>query len=298
MTELEAVIERGLHTFVDVGTALLEIRDQRLYRERWASFEDYCRERWGMSRPRAYQIIDAAKVVAALSTNVDTLPGNEAQVRPLTALPPEQQREAWTLAVETAPGGKVTGAHVEQTVAKLTGTAQAMAVTVFSHESVDYYTPPVYIEAAREVMGSIDLDPASCEAAQANVKATHFLTERDDGLSVPWFGRVWLNPPYSKTDGESNQAIWSQYLVREYQAGHVSEAILLVKAALGYKWFEDLWWSWPVCFARERISFIRPDGTDDGQSKQATAFVYLGQRFERFAEVFRGFGRVIPPERT
>jgi hypothetical protein len=60
LSELETTIERGLKTFVEVGNALAEIRDSRLYRESYATFEDYCRERWGMSKRHAVSCIAAA----------------------------------------------------------------------------------------------------------------------------------------------------------------------------------------------------------------------------------------------
>jgi N6-adenosine-specific RNA methylase IME4 len=86
LVELEAVIERGLATFAEVGSALLNVRDRRLYRETHRSFEAYLDERWHMSRPRAYQLIEAADV----STVVDTagLPAlaNERQARELAAV--------------------------------------------------------------------------------------------------------------------------------------------------------------------------------------------------------------------
>jgi len=173
---------------------------------------------------------------------------------------------------------------------------QQVQVTIFSHETKEYYTPPQYIEAARGLMGGIDLDPASCKTAQEWIRAGAYFSMADDGYAQEWFGRVWLNPPYSKEDGESNQDRWSRKLIAEYKAGRVQEAVLLVKAALGYKWFEDLWWNWPVCFARERISFIKADGTSDGQSKQGTAFFYLGPNVDKFKATFRQFGRVIMPE--
>lgn len=119
LTQCEAVIERGLKTFVDVGTALLEIRDSRLYRSEYDTFEDYCRERWGMSRPRAYQLIDAAEVSTNLSTIVDKLPATESQARPLTSLTPEMQVQAWQQAVDTAPDGKITAAHVQAVVSQM-----------------------------------------------------------------------------------------------------------------------------------------------------------------------------------
>jgi hypothetical protein len=94
LAALEAVIETGMRTFIEVGNALLEIRDSRLYRDSFATFEEYCRERWKMSRPRAYQLIDAAGVVSNLSTIVDK-PQNEAQARELAGLPADAQRRIW-----------------------------------------------------------------------------------------------------------------------------------------------------------------------------------------------------------
>ena len=91
----EAVIERGLKTFCEVGEALLAIRDGRLYRQDYSTFEDYCISRWGLARSRAYQLMDAAEVVGTLrmSTIVDILPATESQARPLVALLPTEQVE-------------------------------------------------------------------------------------------------------------------------------------------------------------------------------------------------------------
>lgn len=66
----EGIITEGLHTFVAVGHALLAIREQRLYRAEYATFEDYCRERWALERRRAYQLMDAATVVGHISDDV------------------------------------------------------------------------------------------------------------------------------------------------------------------------------------------------------------------------------------
>jgi hypothetical protein len=115
LESFEAVVGRGLATFVEVGTALMAIRDRRLYRETHGSFEDYCRQRWDMGKSYSRMVMKSAEVCQNLSTMVDT-PQTERQVRPLTLLKPEQQSEAWTEAVQTAPGGKVTAKHVEAVV--------------------------------------------------------------------------------------------------------------------------------------------------------------------------------------
>ena len=60
----------------------------------------------------------------------------------------------------------------------------------------EWYTPPPIIEAARNLMGSIDLDPASCEAANTVVQAKQYFGINDDALQQHWGGNLWLNPPY------------------------------------------------------------------------------------------------------
>ena len=86
--ELEHIIQLGLGTFFYVGSALLEIRDSRLYRSTHATFEDYCRDRWKMARNFANSQSCSGSWLPNLGTTVP-IPTNEAQVRPLTDLEPE-----------------------------------------------------------------------------------------------------------------------------------------------------------------------------------------------------------------
>ena len=126
LVELEGVIAENLHGVFRVGRALVEIRNGKLYRVDYATFEDYCRNIWDLGRPRAYQLMDGSEVFDHLSTIVDKqvspigdiLPTNEAQTRPLAPLPPETQTEVWTLVIETAKGanGRITANLVQQCV--------------------------------------------------------------------------------------------------------------------------------------------------------------------------------------
>ena len=95
--------------------ALIEIRDRGYYRDvlGYETFEAYCKDRWDFSRQHAYRFIDSAKVVLNVTDRLQNTPANLEQTRPLAKLEPDQQREAWVKAVETAPEGKVTAASAK-----------------------------------------------------------------------------------------------------------------------------------------------------------------------------------------
>lgn len=94
LAEHEAVIERGLGTFVEVGNALIAIRDGRLYRLTHDTFEDYCLRRWGLKRQRAYQLITASEVAASVSQICDTPVLRESHATALAPLKQEPARMA------------------------------------------------------------------------------------------------------------------------------------------------------------------------------------------------------------
>jgi hypothetical protein len=117
LLECEKTIHEGLTTFVEVGFALARIRDSKLYRAKFKTFDAYCSARWDMSARRALQLRDAAEVTAELKLKqFAVLPANESQARPLTELPREQWGPAWEEIVGTAPAGRVTASHVTAVV--------------------------------------------------------------------------------------------------------------------------------------------------------------------------------------
>lgn len=171
-----------------------------------------------------------------------------------------------------------------------------------SSESNEWYTPKEIIELAREVLGKIDLDPASCALANEVVQAETFFTAESDGLSKEWFGNVWLNPPYGRAEGDhaSNKGRWSKHLADQYRAGKVEAAILLVNPDIGTSWF---WLLWPsgeaggpsaICFTEKRVKFYNAEGTAKSPPRGgAGAIVYFGPNPELFAEKFSQIGVVV-----
>lgn len=125
LEECEAVIERGLGTFVEVGEALMEIRDQRLYRSTHSDFDTYCRERWGFSRRRAGDFIEAADVASAVGEiSPTTTPTRESHAAALAPLRDQPEAMAEVMAEVTeeaeATGSKVTAEKITEKVKERT----------------------------------------------------------------------------------------------------------------------------------------------------------------------------------
>lgn len=158
----------------------------------------------------------------------------------------------------------------------------------------EWYTPRRYVEAARRVLGGIDLDPASCERANRTVQARKYFTEADDGLKRRWHGDVWCNPPYGWRNGKSNQALWSRKFLLEHHKGRMGAGILLVNCEPASSWFGALWEVW-TCLTDHRIRFVDEHGVEQRQPTHGNCFAYAGPYPEIFASEFSRFGRVIPP---
>lgn len=155
--------------------------------------------------------------------------------------------------------------------------------------SNEHYTPVRIIDAARDVMGGIDLDPASCETAQVRIQAATWYGAKDDGLSQTWHGRIWLNPPFSNRDLDN----WVGKLVRHVEAGDVPEACLLLHASTDTKYGQTaISHSAAVCFHAGRIKFEGPSAGKGG-AQIGQMICYYGANEDRFAEAFEELGNVV-----
>lgn len=168
--------------------------------------------------------------------------------------------------------------------------AQANHQLINQSDNNEWYTPARYIKSVHEVLGQVDVDPASNEYANRIIQAKTFYTIDNDGFAQEWPGKVFMNPPYGRDDAgnDSNQARWSRRLIEQYKAGIVTEAILLVNAVPGNRWFAPLW-EFPICFVDHRIRFYSRD-VEAGQPTHSNAFVYMGPNVDRFAAAFSKHG--------
>lgn len=159
----EAVIERGLGTFVEVGEALMAIRDGRQYRDAdYSDFDTYCRERWGFTRNRADRLIGAADIAGVMP--IGTTPQTESQARALAPLrdDPEAMAEvmADVAAQVEAEGGRVTAEKItEKVTERLTANMHPGEADAVADELGDGASPADIAEGMAEAIESREPAP-------------------------------------------------------------------------------------------------------------------------------------------
>jgi len=144
----------------------------------------------------------------------------------------------------------------------------------------EWYTPSAIVEAARQAMGAIELDPASCAQANRTVRADRYLSQ--GGELADWgCKRVFLNPPYQRGVVEAFCARFAEHtgaicmVVNVFSdARHGQMAIASADAA---------------CFHSGRVRFVSPTGQAQG-SQLGTMILYRGGEVSQFAQAFAPLG--------
>lgn len=86
----------------DARAAMLVIRDQKLYLEEYATYDEFCLREFGISRRRGYQLCDAAEIEQDINVNPGTHQLPEKVIRPMAKLPREQRKEVFQKATKVA----------------------------------------------------------------------------------------------------------------------------------------------------------------------------------------------------
>lgn len=138
---------------------------------------------------------------------------------------------------------------------------------------VSWFTPWLIIEAARTLMGSIDLDPASEPRANyrmSAIVADKIYTVADDGLTREWYGNVWLNPPFAR--GITGQ--WIDKAVEEWTANRAKQITIITFGATETKWFQRLA-QFPQFFIAGRVNYLSSAGAPTNGVPKGSVITYL-----------------------
>lgn len=168
------------------------------------------------------------------------------------------------------------------------------------------YTPKKYVDTARLLMGSIDVDPTSNEVANTIVQARAFMgidsscLDNPDWRSVlgenhPDMINVFMNPPYSREAGLAKSFV--NELIKQYDNGIVRQAVILLNNCTGNKWWQPLW-RFPHCFVSPRIQFLDENLQPQTSPRYDNVFIYLPVKDEEhgsslmFKNLFSQYGHV------
>jgi hypothetical protein len=148
-------------------------------------------------------------------------------------------------------------------------------------DSDSWCTPPWLVALVRAVLGTIDLDP--CSNTRSVVGATLAYTLNDDGLSQPWRGRCYVNPPYS------DPCPWlARCESTHFEGGSV---VALVKGDWSTRWWDRYCRRAPArCLLASRVKFV---GSKHFSANFPSAVIYWGSELRRFGEVFAPHGEVL-----
>ena len=202
-------------------------------------------------------------------------------------LPPQPETVRGTDGKQYPATRRVTERESHSTTVEETAAADepSRLAPMMSSDSPEWYTPSDIVSRVVKVLDGIDLDPCSNSHDNPNVPAGAHYTQADDGLSQPWHGTVYMNPPYGRGIDQ-----WVQKLRDEFYMGNVVAAVALVPARTDTRWFRILR-DFPVCFLDGRLRFHNGDDSGDAAPFPSCAF-YLGDQDVLFNEVFAPVGDV------
>jgi phage N-6-adenine-methyltransferase len=144
-------------------------------------------------------------------------------------------------------------------------------------------TPPALLAALYAVFGTFDLDPCSPTAnrRKAPVRARMYFTQADNGLSLPWHGRVFVNPPYGRAIAQ-----WVRKAGREVQEGRAELVAALLPARTDTSWWHrEIAGHAHAAMLRGRLSF----GDDDTPAPFPSALAIWGADAQQIADLRREF---------
>jgi phage N-6-adenine-methyltransferase len=154
-----------------------------------------------------------------------------------------------------------------------------------SSAGFEWITPPWLIALAREVMGGIELDAASCAAANGIVGASRYFSLEESAFDHEWrAATVWLNPPYCRLAPR-----FVAEALKYYRSGAIGQCLILVSASTEARWFESLC-AYPIILVRGRVAFADASLKPKRGNPKGSAVCYLGPHIGRFREVFGPHG--------
>ena len=171
LAECEVIIAAGIVKFYDVGTALKAVKEGRLFRDKYSSFDDYCKAKWGFCSKQAYRYVGASEVVADLSPLGDKLPNPllERHVRPLVPLSSQDRKRVVTKLIGLVGDGKCSAKLINLAVASTAlASKPAATATTTTVAATETPMPLTVADLTRGIQRVLDFHDELSKAIHAN----------------------------------------------------------------------------------------------------------------------------------
>lgn len=187
----------------------------------------------------------------------------------------------------------------------------------------EWYTPPHIMRLVRDLLGGIELDPASNQLANSMVGADRYFTLQDNGLEQDWKAEtLWLNHPFGKgekackkykSEAKKGQyqckkdacknrgyhidhdvpgnADWIKKLVGEFEKGHFNRGCNITFANTSENWFRPLY-EFPQVWLYDRVNFVDINGKEIKGVTKGCVITCFGLTVSEIDAVFGKFGKV------
>ncbi len=169
-----------------------------------------------------------------------------------------------------------------------------------SSKTNEWHTPIWLLNMCKEVLGDIELDPASCVNANLRIGAKRFITEAQDGLKSDWGTpeTVFLNPPGNKLGNKSMSGLfWAKLVSERSNFGHaIYIGFNLEQLQTTQNYTDQPIALFPFCIPKKRVAFDRANGTKGNAPSHSNIIVYVPgsiNHTNKFKEVFEKLGTVV-----
>jgi len=154
----------------------------------------------------------------------------------------------------------------------------------------EWYTPAPIVDRVRTALGTIDLDPYSCDEAQTTVQAATYYTRENNALHRSWpkVRTLFANPPYARV--VIGQCVHRVVIEHGVSWSH---GVILVNNATDATWFhEAMSITTAMCIFARRIQFKQPQGMTVDRNTRGQVALYVGDEPDRFRSAFADFGKI------
>lgn len=159
---------------------------------------------------------------------------------------------------------------------------------MFASGENENYTPYTFLIKVCEFFGgNIDLDPCSNSLDNPQCPALVHYNKTLNGLSLPWFGNVFVNPPYSRDLLKP----FVDKSISEFESDRARQILILVPARTDTQWHLSLN-KYPRCYLTGRLKFQNPANNGNSAPFPSVLF-YLGNSPDDFQRYWKNFGEVL-----